>query len=40
MIERPDATEALPQGLCLDKGYDYREVHELLGELGFSPHIP
>ncbi len=39
MIERPDASEAQPQGLCLDKGYDYPEVHELAAELGFRPHI-
>jgi len=39
VIERPDASEAQPQGLCLDKGYDYPEVHELAAELGFRPHI-
>jgi len=39
VIERPDASAAAPQGLCLDKGYDYREVYELADELGFSPHI-
>ncbi len=39
MIERPDATAAQPHALCLDKGYDYREVRELTAELGFSAHI-
>ena len=39
MIARPDATAAEPQALCLDKGYDYPQVYELLGELGLSPHI-
>ena len=39
MIERPDASAAGRPGLCLDKGYDYREVYELLEELGFSAHI-
>lgn len=27
------------QGLCLDKGYDYDEVRELLTEFGFTAHI-
>jgi putative transposase len=28
-----------PQGLCLDKGYDYPEVYELAEEFGFTAHI-
>ncbi len=32
-------SEAQSHGLCLDKGYDYREVYELAQELGFSAHI-
>ena len=39
MIERPDASDEEPQGLCLDKGYDYPEVYELVGELGLTGHI-
>lgn len=39
MIPRPDATCAEPQGICLDKGYDYPEVYELVGEYGLTPHI-
>jgi len=39
VIARPDATRAEPQGICLDKGYDYPEVYELLDEYGLSPHI-
>jgi transposase len=39
LIERPDATAERPQGLCLDKGYDYPAVHELVAELGFTAHI-
>src|SRR4030095_2612364 len=27
-VERPAPTPAMPQGLCLDKGYDYDEVRE------------
>jgi putative transposase len=28
-----------PQGLCLDKGYDYGEVRELADEFRFTAHI-
>ncbi len=39
VVERPAATEAEPQGMCLDKGYDYDEVREILVEFGFTAHI-
>ncbi len=38
-IERPKATDEKPQGMCLDKGYDYDEVREILEEFGFTAHI-
>ena len=38
-VERPDATPDAPQGMCLDKGYDYDEVRALLDEFGFTAHI-
>jgi len=38
-LDRPQPTAALPQGLCLDKGYDYDEVRELVAEFGFTAHI-
>jgi transposase len=38
-VERPDPEEEGPQGMCLDKGYDYDEVRELLEEFGFTSHI-
>ena len=38
VAERPEATE-VQQGMCLDKGYDYDEVRELLCEFGFTAHI-
>ena len=38
-VERPRPTEETPQGLCLDKGYDYDEVRDLLKEFGFTAHI-
>jgi putative transposase len=39
MIERPQPTEETPQHLCMDKGYDYPSVRELVEMLGYSPHI-
>ncbi len=40
VAERPEATEeAAEQGMCLDKGYDYDEVREILEEFGFTAHI-
>lgn len=38
-IERPQATPEQPQGMCLDKGYDYDEVRALLEAFGFTAHI-
>jgi putative transposase len=38
-VARPEPTEARPQGLCLDKGYDYDEVRDLLAEFGFTLHL-
>ena len=38
-VERPAPTPDTPQGLCLDKGYDYDEVRALLEEFGFTAHI-
>ncbi len=39
VAERPEVTEEQPQGMCLDKGYDYEEVREILAEFGFTAHI-
>jgi transposase len=38
-VERPEPTAESPQGVCLDKGYDYDEVRGLLAEFGFTAHI-
>jgi putative transposase len=38
-VPRPTPTESKPQGLCLDKGYDYEEVRELAREFEFTAHI-
>lgn len=37
--KRPRPTKKRPQGMCLDKGYDYAEVRETLQEFGFTAHI-
>ncbi|NJL54204.1 IS5 family transposase [bacterium] len=39
VIERPAPSEEQPQGMCLDKGYDYEPVREILAEFGFTAHI-
>jgi transposase len=39
IIDRPKPTEAHPQGMCLDKGYDYDEVYAILQEFGFTAHV-
>jgi putative transposase len=39
VVERPLPTEECPQGMCLDKGYDYEEVRDILQEFGFTAHI-
>jgi transposase len=38
-IERPEPSPEAPQGLCLDKGYDFDEVRELVRTFGFTAHI-
>ena len=39
VVERPEPTDEQPQGMCLDKGYDYQEVRDTLAEFGFTAHI-
>lgn len=36
---RPETSPDRPQGMCLDKGYDYAEIRALLVEFGFTAHI-
>jgi transposase len=38
-VERSSLLAVWPQGLCLDKGYDYPQVQQLAVELGYRPHI-
>jgi transposase len=39
VVERPQPTEEDPQHLCLDKGYDYPTVRELVEAWGYTAHI-
>ena len=39
IIERPQPTPERPQNMCLDKGYDYPEVRELVVAWGYTGHI-
>jgi putative transposase len=39
LIKRPKPTKKNPQGLCLDKGYDYDEVRDLSKAFGYTLHL-
>lgn len=39
VVARSAPTAGQPQGLCLDKGYDYDEVRATVAEFGFTAHI-
>jgi putative transposase len=38
-VRRPKPTKQSPQGLCLDKGYDYDRVRDLVKTFGYTAHI-
>jgi len=38
-IGRPLATPEKPQGMCLDKGYDYPVIREILLEYNYTAHV-
>lgn len=38
-VERPCLRAVWPQGLCMDKGYDYPQIEQLAVGLGYRPHI-
>ena len=38
-VDRPMPTDEEPQGMCMDKGYDYAEARWFVGAYGFTPHI-
>jgi transposase len=37
--DRPPVAPRKPQGLCLDKDYDYAEVYALCAEFAFTAHV-
>ncbi len=39
VVKRPRVSNRKKQHLCLDKGYDYPEVHELVKRYGYTAHI-
>jgi putative transposase len=39
MVERPVPSEEHPQHLCLDAGYDYDTVYEIVRAYQYQPHI-
>jgi putative transposase len=38
-MERPEPTKKHPQNMCLDKGFDFPEIDELVAEWGYTGHI-
>ena len=38
-VKRPKPTKNDPQGLCLDKGYDYDDVRDLAREFSYTLHL-
>ncbi len=38
-VDRPQPTETAPQGMCMDKGYDYASVRACIAQAGFTAHI-
>ena len=39
VIKRPEPTADEPQHLCMDRGYDYPQVRELVEAYGYTAHI-
>jgi len=39
VVQRPEPSIEQPQGMCLDAGYAYAVIEQLLTKLGFTPHI-
>ena len=39
VVKRPRPPKKRPQGMCLDKGYDYAEGRDTLKEFGFTAHL-
>ena len=39
IVHRPEPTTRAKQHMCMDKGYDFPELHELLEDYGYTIHI-
>ncbi len=39
VVHRPEPTTRAKQHMCMDKGYDFPEVHELLEDYSYRIHI-
>ena len=39
VVARPAPSDERPQNICLDKGYDYPEIRELVAQWGYTAHI-
>ena len=39
VVHRPEPTTRAKQHMCMDKGYDFPEVHELLEDYSYTIHI-
>jgi len=39
VVHRPKPSTRVKQHMCMDKGYDYPEVYELLEDYGYTIHI-
>ncbi len=37
-LERPSSDEGI-QNICMDKGYDYPDIRELVKDYGYTAHI-
>ena len=38
-VERPQPSPSEPQNMCMDKGYDYIDIRELIKDWGYTAHI-
>ena len=38
-VERPEPTKKHPQNMCLDKGFDFPEIDDLVAVWGYTAHI-
>lgn len=38
-VRRPKPGRGAPQGMCMDKGYDYDDTRDLVEEFGFTAHV-